>query len=170
MKLTRSVTTVTTQCQLSWSLIWFGSKQLHGIQRRKALSINYCFFLCQEKNFRFQNLKFSTFFIPSLWSVENLWLRFRSAEIKIRQLVLLKIFIRCQFHQHFKCSFYARRSQKRQMTLLTWLSFFAHLGSTCVKAVHRTLMKLSPGVDFINILLKSFLYWSVLCCFSLVTV
>ncbi len=26
---------------------------------------------------------------------------------------------------------------------LDWL--FAHLGSTCVKAVHRTLMKLSPG-------------------------
>jgi len=50
---------------------------------------------------------------------------------------------RCQFHQRFTCSFYACRSQKRQMTLLTWLSFFAHSGSTCVKAVCRTLMKLS---------------------------
>jgi len=52
----------------------------------------------------------------------------------------------CQFHQRFTCGFYARRSQKRQMTLLTWLSFFAHSGSTFVKAVGRTLMKLSPGM------------------------
>jgi len=51
---------------------------------------------------------------------------------------------RCQFHQRFTCSFYACRSQKRQMTLLTWLSFFAHSGSTCIKAVCRMLMKLSP--------------------------
>jgi len=53
--------------------------------------------------------------------------------------------IRCQFHQRFTCSFYARWSQKHQMTLLNWLSFFAHSGSTCVKAVRRTLMKLSLG-------------------------
>jgi len=53
--------------------------------------------------------------------------------------------LRCQFHQHFTCSFYACRSQKRQMTLLTWLSFFAHSGSTCIKAVRRTLMKLSAA-------------------------
>ncbi len=51
---------------------------------------------------------------------------------------------RCQFHQRFTCCFYARRSQKRQMILLTWLSF-AHSGSMCIKAVRRTLMKLSPG-------------------------
>ncbi len=50
------------------------------------------------------------------------------------------------------CSFYALRSQKCQMTLLTWLSFYAHSGSTSVKAVHRTLVKLTPGVDFTNIL------------------
>jgi len=52
-------------------------------------------------------------------------------------------------------SFYARRSQKRQMTLLTWRSFFAHSGSTCMKAVCRTLMKLSPGVNFTNRLVQS---------------
>ncbi len=56
--------------------------------------------------------------------------------------------IRCQFHQRSTCSFYARRSQKCQMILLTWLSFFAHSGSTCVRAVRRTLMKLSPSVNF----------------------
>jgi hypothetical protein len=58
-----------------------------------------------------------------------------------------------QFHQHFTYSFYASRSQKCQMTLLTWLSCFAHSGSMCVKAVCRTLTKLSPVVNFINILL-----------------
>jgi len=55
---------------------------------------------------------------------------------------------RCQFHQRFTYSFYARRSQKCQMTLLIWLPFFAHSGSTYVKAVCRTLMKLSPGACF----------------------
>ncbi len=48
----------------------------------------------------------------------------------------------CQFHQRFMSSFYASRYQKGQMTLLAWQSFFAHLGSTYVKAVCRTLMKL----------------------------
>ncbi len=57
---------------------------------------------------------------------------------------------RCRFHQCFMCSFYARRSQKRQMTLLTWLSFFAHLGSACVKAVRKMLMKWSPGGKYAN--------------------
>jgi len=47
------------------------------------------------------------------------------------------------------------------MTLLTWLSFFANSGSTSVKAVRRTLMKLSPSVNFINILCATFLsiFW-----------
>ncbi len=40
------------------------------------------------------------------------------------------------------------------MTLLTWLS----LGSTCIAAVCRTLMKLSLGVNFINILRAHFIY------------
>ncbi len=52
----------------------------------------------------------------------------------------------CQFHQHFTFNFYDPRAQKRKMTMLTWLSFFAHLGSTSVKAVWRTLMKLNPGI------------------------
>jgi len=51
---------------------------------------------------------------------------------------------RCQFHQRVMCSLYAHRSQKRQLTLLTWLCFFVHSGSTRVKAGCRTLMKLSP--------------------------
>jgi len=61
-----------------------------------------------------------------------------------------------QFHQLFKYSFYACRSRKHQKILMTWLSFFSHSGSTSVKAVHRTLVKLTPGVNFINVLLAAF--------------
>ncbi len=66
---------------------------------------------------------------------------------KISEILSRAREIRCQFHQHFKHNFYARRSQKCQMTLLTWLSFLCIQGSTCVKAVRRTLMKLSPCVN-----------------------
>jgi len=55
-----------------------------------------------------------------------------------------------RFHQRSTYNFNARGAQKRKMTMLTWLSFFAHLGSTCIKAVRRKLMKLNPGVNFIN--------------------
>ena len=58
--------------------------------------------------------------------------------------------IRCQFHQHSTSNFYAPGDQKRKMTILTWLSFFAHSESTCVKAVRRMLMKLTSGLNFIN--------------------
>jgi len=61
-------------------------------------------------------------------------------------------YIRGWFHQRSTYNFCACRAQKRKMTMLTWLSFFAHSGSTCAKAVHRTLMKLSPGVKLTNIL------------------
>jgi len=53
---------------------------------------------------------------------------------------------RCQFHQRSMYSLYARRSQKRKKILTNDLTvFFPLLGSTSVKAVRRTLMKLSPG-------------------------
>jgi len=51
-----------------------------------------------------------------------------------------------RYHQCSTYNFYARGAQKRKMTMLTWLSVFALLGSTCVKAVRRTLMKLSSGL------------------------
>ncbi len=44
--------------------------------------------------------------------------------------------------------------------------FFAHLGSACGKAALKVLMKLTQGVNFINILLKLF-YESALRSFSL---
>jgi len=81
--------------------------------------------------------------VSSVETVRNLW-HTRYNNVKRNSAVSLEI--RCQFHQRFTCSFYACRSKKCQITLLTWLSFFAHSGSTCVKAVRRTLMKLSPEV------------------------
>ncbi len=47
--------------------------------------------------------------------------------------------------------------------------FFMLLGSERVKVVHRTLMKLSSGVNFINILYANFSYKSASRSFSLVT-
>jgi len=59
-----------------------------------------------------------------------------------------------QFHQHSTYSFYARRSQKRKKILMTWLYFlcFWDLWGMSVKAVHKMLIKLTPGVNFINVL------------------
>jgi len=45
----------------------------------------------------------------------------------------------------FYDSFYVHRSQKCKKILTTWL-FFALLVSACVKAAHRTLMKLTPNI------------------------
>jgi len=56
-----------------------------------------------------------------------------------------------QFHQHSTYSFYPRRSQKRKKILMTdWV--LTHSGSTRAKAVRRTFMKLTPGLNFINVL------------------
>jgi len=49
-------------------------------------------------------------------------------------------------------------------------AFFALLGSACAKAAHRTFMKLTQGLHFNNILLKTFLSRSIFCSFFLVTV
>ena len=49
---------------------------------------------------------------------------------------------KCQFHQHSTSSFYARRSQKRKKDCQV-KQFFVLSGSVCVKAAHRTLMKLT---------------------------
>ncbi len=59
---------------------------------------------------------------------------------------------RWQFHQCFTHSFYARRSWKRKKIQLSHQSLFTLSGSVGVKAVCRTLMKLSPGLTFTNVL------------------
>ncbi len=68
---------------------------------------------------------------------------------------------RCQFHQHSTYSFCACRSRRRKKILMT--NFFTLSGSMSVKVVHRTLMKLNLGVNFINIFCALFrtkaLFW-----------
>jgi len=59
-----------------------------------------------------------------------------------------------QFLQYSMYSFYACRSKKRKKTLMTYV--FTFLGSTRAKAVHRMLMKLTPGLNFINVLRTAF--------------
>jgi len=61
-----------------------------------------------------------------------------------------------RFHQRSTYSFCARRSQKRKKIQLSHQCLFTLLGSTSVKAVHRMLMKLSRGVNFINIVHEDF--------------
>ncbi len=58
---------------------------------------------------------------------------------------------RPQFHQCSTHSFSDRISRKRKKNQLGQHNIFTHLGSACVKAVCRMLMKLTPGVNFINI-------------------
>jgi len=47
---------------------------------------------------------------------------------------------------------------KAQTRLTAWMSFFAFLGSVCVKAARIMLMKLTPGFNFINILWAEWSY------------
>jgi len=63
-----------------------------------------------------------------------------------------------QFHQHSKrcLCYYAHRSQKRKTTLLAWLSFLVLSRSVGAKAAQRTLMKLTTGLNFINVLHTAF--------------
>jgi len=56
------------------------------------------------------------------------------------------------FHQHFKCSFYACRSQKWKNTVKL-SRFFKLLGSARIKAAHKMLMKLTP--DFMTCIISS---------------
>ncbi len=59
---------------------------------------------------------------------------------------------RCQFHQHSMSSFCACRSQKHKKDTDDLTILFTLSGSMSAKAVHRTLMKLTPGVNFTHIL------------------
>ncbi len=66
----------------------------------------------------------------------------------------------CQFHQRSTYSFCARRSQKHKKygkkIQLSHQCLFTLLGSTSVKAVRRTLVKLTQGLNFINVLRAAF--------------
>ena len=58
---------------------------------------------------------------------------------------MMQMIARGQFHQHSTSSFYVQRSLKRKK-LLNLTVFFVLLGSGCVKAARRMLVKLTPGV------------------------
>jgi len=49
----------------------------------------------------------------------------------------------CQFDQHFTSSFYKQRSQKRKKYSKA-ISLFALLGSVCVEAALKMLVKFTP--------------------------
>jgi len=51
---------------------------------------------------------------------------------------------------------------KTQKNTVKLSVFFALLGSACIKTVHKALVKLATGVNFINILPGHFLYKSLL--------
>jgi len=55
-------------------------------------------------------------------------------------------------------SFYAHRSQMRKKRQSSWQCCLALLGPMSVKAARKTLVKLTPGVNFINIIHTNFLY------------
>ncbi len=64
----------------------------------------------------------------------------RKMLVKLTPSSSLKKETRCQFHQHSTYSFYACRSRKHKKLTVS----FTRLGSVRIKAVRRTLMKLSP--------------------------
>ncbi len=61
------------------------------------------------------------------------------------------------FTNIFTLSFYARRSQKHKKTDDLTV-FFTLLGPASIKAIHRTLMKLSPGPIISILLFQSHLF------------
>jgi hypothetical protein len=84
------------------------------------------------------------------WTTYSWWSH-KQASSSIRPFASLEHFSRCQFHQHFTSGLFSIRSQRRKITW--WLdSPFALLGSACVKAAHKTFVKLtlvertSPGI------------------------
>jgi len=72
-----------------------------------------------------------------------------------------KCLISCPFHQHSTDSFYAGRSQKSKKIQLSHQYLITLSGSASVKAVRRTLMKLSPG--FMTVVVTSYCSVSKVC-------
>ena len=73
--------------------------------------------------------------------------------LKIRRKPALLEF-RYQFHLHLTRSIYLCRSQKHKVVNLS--DFFALSGSECTTAPCKTLLKLTPGINFIYILSTAF--------------
>ncbi len=73
-----------------------------------------------------------------------LWKNFKKID-KLLELTVKSSYLWAQFHQHFAYSFYACRCQKHKKILLSHQYLLTLSGSAGVKAVRRTLMKLSHG-------------------------
>jgi len=108
---------------------------------------------------------FSTYVL----ALTNVWKHKSTFIRKICVLNVYEIDNRCQFHQHFTCTFFADILAPKKFKPKTQLCNFwrKNIGATWAR---KMLMKLTTGVNFINILLEPFLYKSVLHRFSLVTV
>ncbi len=61
-----------------------------------------------------------------------------------------------QFHQRSRYSFYACRSQMRKKRQSSQQCHLALLGPMSLKAASKTLVKLTPGVNFTNVLGAAF--------------
>jgi len=79
---------------------------------------------------------------------------FKNWLIELFLNTVLKNYIWGQFHQHSTSSF-TRADPKSTKRLDELTVFFALLGSVSAKAVHRMLVKLTPGLNFINILCRA---------------
>ncbi len=62
----------------------------------------------------------------------------------------LSLGIRVQFCQHCTCSFYAHRSRECKKYSQAFI-LFSLLGTACIKAEHKMLVKLTPGISLIPI-------------------
>ncbi len=70
--------------------------------------------------------------------------------------MLMKLTTDVNFTNVLQSSFYARRFRKSTKIQLSHQYLFTLSGSESVKAVRRTLMKLTTGVNFTNVLLAGF--------------
>jgi len=76
---------------------------------------------------------------------EKLPKRISNKKFEPKMLIELTPLSLCQFHQRSKSSFYTLRSPKhKRYWWLNWIVML--LGSACIKAVFRTLMKLNPSL------------------------
>ena len=92
-----------------------------------------------------------------MWYFSDLhFLRQQIKCTKYTTALSLFLLTRGQFYQRVYSQLLRTQIPKAQESFLNWLSLFALLGSTRVKAAHKILMKLTPGSDFT----KTYFYFS----------
>jgi len=111
--------------------------------------------LAWRKNFQLQMLlKFTECRCSMNWKIfkENVWNWLQKTLTKWKKPTDGKTF-RCQFHQHYTHEYFVRTSFSSYVLALNKLSY--------EKRARITLMKLTTGVNFINIFCAPFSYKSV---------